>query len=263
MNKKVFVIGGVIGFLLILIINKGSNNLIENNIEIVEVKRDTFIYDYKTFGIVDSKSHYLFFNGYIKKIYKNPKSEIKKNEKILNYVYEYDKSKDLVSVVDGFIFQIDSNCVIIKDLNYYVVVELTYEKYSLLQENDRCFVGINNHYHPAEIIEKVKYDNQENKYKVLIKTEYDELIYYQHVNVTFQLTSKEGLIVDKRALYYDTDGYYLIAKGFKEELNNLEKYKIPIQVIMSNEKLALISGIALENKEVCIISEELRKILND
>jgi hypothetical protein len=263
LNKKIIIIAGLIG-LVILIFTAGSDErLIENNIELVEVKRSTFIYDYKTFGIVDSKSHYLFFNGYIKNIYKTTGDEIKKKDKILSYVNEYGNNRDLLSEVDGFIYQVENNCITIKDLDYFVIVELTYEKYSLIKENDTCFIGINDNYYQAKVIEKVKYDNQDNRYRIIIKTDYDELIFSQHVNVSFHLQQKEGLTVDKRAINQDSDGYYLIDEMFKDELNNLEKYRIPIKVLMSNEDVALISATGLENKKVCILSESLKEFLSD
>ncbi len=263
LNRKILVAGGLIGLIILFLTAGSSEKLLENNIEIVEVKRDTFIYDYKTFGIVDSKSHYCFFNGYIKNIYKKTGDEVNRKEKVLSYINEYGKVKDLSSEIDGFIYRIENNCITIKDLDYFVVVELNYEKYSLIKENDICFIGINDNYYQAEVIEKVKYDNQDNKYKVIIKTEFADLIFSQHVNVTFHLQKKDGLIVDRRAINYDNDGYYLIDENFKKELNNIEKYKINIEVIMSNDDVALISAIGLENRKVCIISNFLKEFLSD
>ena len=144
-----------------------------------------------------------------------------------------------------------------------MVVELAYEKYSLLKEDDICFIGTNDNYYQAKVVEKVKYDNQDNKYKVIIKTDYEELIFSQHVNVTFHLQKKEGLTVDKRAIYHDKEGYYLIDEKFKDELNNIEKYRIAIELIMSNDDSALISAIGLENKKVCILSDYLKEFLSD
>ena len=263
LNKKVIIIVGFIGLILLMLITSNSNILIEKNIETVEVKRGNFIYDYKTYGIVNSKNHHFFFNGYIKNVYKNIGEEVKEKEKVISYINEYGKSKDLLSEVDGFVYQIENNCVTIKDLDYFVVVELIYEKFVLIKEDDICFIGINNNYYEAIVIEKVKYDNQDNKYKVIIKTNYDDLIFSQHVNVTFHLQQKEGLIVDKRALNYDSDGYYLIDETFKEELKNLEKYRINVDVIMSNDNVALISAIGIENRKVCIISNYLKEFLRD
>ncbi len=263
LNKKVFIFIGFIGLIILILITFSGNNLIEKNIETVEVKKANFIYDYKTYGIVDSKSHYFFFNGYIKSIYKEIGTEVKKKEKVISYINEYGNSKDLLSEIDGFIYQIENNQIIIKDLDYFVVVELTFEKYNLLNENDRCFIGINNNYYEASVIEKVKYNNQNDKYKVIIKTDYEDLIFSQHVNVTFHLQQKEGLTVDKRALNYDKEGYYLIDEKYLEELNNLENYRIKVAVIMCNNDTALISAIGIENKKVCIISDYLKEFLSD
>ncbi|MGI6608837.1 MAG: hypothetical protein ACOX1F_07725 [Erysipelotrichaceae bacterium] len=263
MNRKIAVIGGLIGLLIVIFISSNSNRLIEKNIEIVEVKRDNFVYDYKTFGVVNSKSHYYFFNGYIKNIYKRIGEEIKEKEKVISFINEYGKSKDLLSETDGFLYQIENNCIIIKDLDYFVTVEMNYEKYCLLEENDSCFIGINNNYYQARIIEKAQYDNRDNKYKVIIETDYDELIFSQHVNVVFHLQQKQGLTVDKRALNNDSDGYFLIAEEFKNELNNIEKYRIEVKVIMCNDELALISAPGIENKKVCIISDYLKELVND
>ena len=160
----------------------------------MEVKRSTFIYEYKTIGVVDSKSHYLFFNGYIKNVYKTIGDEIKNKDKILSYINEYGNSKDLLSEVDGFIYQIENNCITIKDLDYFVIVELTYEKYSLIKENDTCFIGINDNYYQAKVIEKVKYDNQDNRYRVIIKTDYDELIFLSMLISPFIFNRKKDLL---------------------------------------------------------------------
>jgi hypothetical protein len=263
LNRKIIIVAGLIGLIILIITYGGGEELIEKNIEVVEIKRETFIYDYKTFGIVDSKSHHFFFNGYIKNIHKKAGEEVKKKEKILSYIDEHGNSKDLLSEIDGFVYQIENNCLILKDLDFFVVVELAYEKYSLLKENDICFIGINDNYYEAEVIEKVKFANQDNKYRVIIKTDYLELIFSQHVNVTFHLEKKDGLTVDKRALNYDEKGYYLIDEDFKEELNNLEKYRLPVEVIMCNDDLALISAIGLEDKKVCILSNHLKEFLSD
>ncbi|HPW53133.1 MAG TPA: hypothetical protein PK631_02045 [Erysipelotrichaceae bacterium] len=263
MRKKIFIIAGFIGLVILALATGSSEKIIEENIEIVEVKRDIFTYDYKTFGIVDSKSHYLFFNGYIKTIYKKMTEGVKKNDRLISYVNEHGSSKDLLSDIDGFIYRIENNCITIKDLDYFIVVELAYEKYILLKENDSCFIVVNGNSFSAAVIEKVRYDNQDDKYKVIIKTDYKELIFSQHVNVIFYLQQKEGLTVDKRALNHDSEGYYLIDEKFKDELKSLQKYRIDIEVIMSNDKLALISAIGLENRKVCILSDYLKEFLGD
>ncbi|MDO4377528.1 MAG: hypothetical protein Q4C64_00075 [Erysipelotrichia bacterium] len=147
-----------------------------------------------------------------------------------------------------------------------MIAEVKQEIYEKVELGDMAVYQYDEDFYPCELIEKN--DNGFEKdgqifYSMKFKTFDNILLPKQNTIIKITVDKLSGLIVDKNALLQIDDKTYLLSEAYINDFSNIGKYKIPVDVICCTQDEALISGIDLECKNVCILDENLRRILED
>lgn len=268
MRNKIIVVSVLSAVIVVVLtlLNRGSNILSEN-IKTTAVFVGDFQQQYKSTAVVSSYQHSYFFNGYITSLKVAVGDYVVNDSVLLSYKDFENKSYSLKTGVDGYVSEISSDRVIINDLNFFIVCKLNLEHFELISEDCEAIFSSNKRDYLATFLKKSAYGYQ-----------IDDLVYYdaffnlddnnslklnQQGNLVFLLNRKEALIVDKSALLSDEQGDFLIDSRWLKDLSNFEKYRIEIKILEVNDRYAIISGIELEDREVCIVDGDLRAFLSD
>lgn len=268
MKKKILI--SIIVFLIVICIITllFSNSLLKDSIELTQVHYGTVSGQYSCVATVKANEHYQFFNGVIKNLFYSKDQKVNKNDLILEYYDNYEKVQKLNSNYNGYLSDISSNYIkLIDEDDLYLQVEIKQDIVQRLYENSICVYLINDNYYTAtikEISNNGYLKNGQVVYAVKFDIDQDSsLLLQENVIVKITLEEKSGLIVDNRAILLDEQGNYLLLEGYKDDLSNIDSYKVRVKVICADQDNSLIEAVGLENISVCILSENLRKVISD
>lgn len=268
MKKKILI--SIIVFLIVICIITllFSNSLLKEAIELTQVHYGTVSGQYSCIATVKANEHYQFFNGVVKNLFYIEDQRVNKDDLILEYYDNYEKVQKLNSNYNGYLSEVSSNYIkIIDEDDLYLQVEIKQDIVQRLNEESICVYLINDNYYTAtikEISNNGYLKNGQVVYTVKFDIDYDDIFLLQeNVIVKISLEEKSGLIVDNRAVLLDEEGNYLLQEGYKDDLSNIDSYKVRIKVICADQSNSLIEAVGLENMSVCILSDSLRKVISD
>ena len=123
---------------------------------------------------------------------------------------------------------------------------------------------INNICYQTTVIEKtnqVKQINGKDYYQIKLTLPVKDLLLKQSVLVSLYSDEKEGLIVDRNAIYQNEKGSFLIKEDFSNDLTNLSDYLIPVEILASNGQYCLVNTTLQSGQRVCVIDEKLMEVI--
>jgi len=262
--KKTYIVIGIILFLLVLLAI-GSNSLTSSAFQYETIQQSSLVVKKDYLAQVKSNETILSFYGTIQQVLKQEGSEIKEKEKMLIYQNEFGKNVSLHSPIIGYVKEIGNNYVLLMDKDYYIETYVPFHVYNLLHVDQEAILNINNQEHLVVLKEKFPlpiYHNGQYQYKLHYKSNSNiNLFPLQETLLTISFETKTGFCVTNDAIYKDEEGFFLLESSFQKDLNHYENHRIAIQVIYADDEKSIIEGIGLEDLEVCIIDELVKKVL--
>ena len=79
--------------------------------------------------------------------------------------------------------------------------------------------------------------------------------------VSLYSDEKEGLIVDRNAIYQNEKGSFLIKEDFSNDLTNLSDYLVPVEILASNGQYCLVNTTLKSGQRVCVIDQKLMEVI--
>ena len=268
--KKKIVIALTVMVLIVLTVylrNIGMDMLLVN-VEYATVERGSFTQQYQTNATVTGHRHRYFFNGVLTSLKHYERDYVEENEVLLEYLDVENKKKELKSTVRGYVTAVDGNGAEVCDLDLFLECYLPSEKYRQVKEETVCLFKTGNMEVKATVSQRNGYGIKKNDrvyHRITLRLESaDGMNLNEQGNLIIPLQSlNDVLTVDKRALLKNDEGYSLLMAEWIDDLNHTEKYRVKVNVEAINDSVAVVSGENLENMKVCIISDELKELLND
>ena len=271
MKKKRLIIGAIVLIAILAVLTALThigNNILLDNIEVTQVKLGSFQRNYKTYGTVTSNLHSFFYNGMISSVNYKETDYLHKDDVILKYKDPEGNEKELKSEIDGYLYSITADSVQIYDSSYYLTVLLKEKYYDQISLNSQHLFTTDSRDYLITVTGKKDYGirrDGDTVYEVIFSFDtLENLKLNQQGNVTISLNSMDNvLLVDKRAVYETVNGYYLLDGQWLSEPDESGKYLIKVNIVGNDENNAVVEGVNLEGKSVCIINETIRKVLED
>jgi len=269
MRRKAFLVAaGVIILLFMIILFRQGTDLLKENVETVTVEKGCFQTVYKTWATVKGKRHTVYFNGMITSCELNYGSKITKDQLILTYLDEKGDKKQLKSSYNGFLEEVTSGYVTIYEDDYYLSAFLKDSLVSKIKKGSEAVYEKDGKLFLVRVDDISEYglkDGNDILFEVkLICEKKDGWKINEKGNLKIILERFDDVLtVDKRALYEDEKGFYLISESWLTSFQNVDKYRLDVEVLMTNDSQAMIQGVGIENAVVCILNEEIRGLMND
>lgn len=267
MKRKIIIVIIVMIMPVIIFVLKQENTL-GQLVEITEVYLGNFEEIVRTVAVVDGKGHEIYFPGNIIERVKDKNDYVQKGEKIAVCQDIYGKRKNVTSPVDGYVEEISAASALIREKEVFLrcEVELTVRN-ELKCGSEHLFTSQGMHY-LARIRSISSFGQRVNGrlcFEIILDVENPESLYHQQTGeLVLELgTRKDVLLVDRKALMKDESGYFLLERGYIDDPGNPEKYRRNIEIVAVDDGKAWIRGLMLENMEVCVLSKELKEILDD
>lgn len=231
-----------------------------------QINIGSFQRNYKTFGTVSANLHRCFYDGLISSVNFKETDYLHKDDVILKYKDTEGNEKELKSEIDGYLHEITADSVQIYDSSYYLSVLLKEKYYDQLSLNSQHLFITDNREYLITVTGKKDYGirrDDDTLYEVTFSFDsQDGLKLNQQGNVVITLNSLDNvLLVDRRAVYETVEGYYLLDAGWLDDPENMNYYLLRVNIIGSNEETAVVEGVNLEGRSVCIINETIRQVL--
>ena len=270
MKKKT----GIILFLILLLsltaflLIRISGSLITDNVSFTFVERGSFRKEYRTSAVIKGINHYYYFNGIITDCTYEENDFIEAGQVILTYLNGENKKTELKSTVSGYLTELSAGRVVVCDQDYRLVCYLPADKYDLLSDDAVCLFEYGDESCEAKVSDRKDLAEKragQTVYQVTLEPEIkDDLKLNRQGNLTIPLKAVSNVLkVDRKALVEDAEGYYLMDSAWINSIGNPERYRIRVEVIMADENTAVINGVELENRKVCIIDDNLKAVLDD
>lgn len=268
MKKKVLLTAVTVITLLsvITVFLSASKKTVLNGIEETEVYRGSFQRQKKITAQIESGIHLYYFPGNIIEVYRNIGDEVKNKECILKYSDMYGNSKKLLSSTKGIITEISAGQVKVNDNCYYVSSYVDIETRNRLKLNSQHLFKTYNETLLTEL-DYVSSFGQKLNNQLLFEIRLNiirggNVLLKQQGTLMLNLEEmKDVLMVDKRALLKDEQGYYLLDCLWLEDADNISRYRIDVRVLESDDRTAVIDGIDIENQRVLVLSENIKELL--
>lgn len=245
-----------------------GSSLIAENVSFTYVERGTFRQEYKTNALITGTNHYYYFNGFITDCSHEVNDYVNADDILLTYLNGENKKAELKSKVSGYITELSEGRVTICDLEYRLVCYLPTDKFDLLKDDAQCLFEYGEENCWARIISKRELGERragKTVFQVVMEPEKQEhLKLNRQGNLTIPLESVNNvLLVDRNAVMEDTNGCYLLESEWINDMDHPDRYRIDVEVLMADEISAVLSGVGLENRKVCIMNDDLKAVLND
>jgi len=258
MNKKKILIGCMVILLTLIFIFIMGRKSLDVSLEKTTVFKGNFEVKYQTIGYVNSKKHYVYVNDFVNALYVEKGQYVKKGDKL------FDKT---VSSVNGYVEDINEYVITIRDEEFYIEAYLPYEKFILLKKNTKYLFVSNEIAYNIELKNKYYLGVEKNNvvlYRVSFQIDnIEDLIFNQSGNIIISITDiSDCLMVDKRAVLNDSKGNYLLNAKFNDNFDVVSN-RVDIKVLMQNDDYAYISGVGIENMNVCILDDATKRLVND
>lgn len=264
----IIAIAAVFTVAVILLLLFSGRTVLQQQVETTIIKQGSMVQQYKTTGTVCGRLHSYYFTGTIESCFRHEGDHVSSGSVLLKYRDVRNRVKTLKSSVSGYVTMIGSDHVEVCDSDYRVTVRLNQQQVSSMNIGDQALFTANGNKYLLTVDEIRRYGYQRDDeicFDVIMTIDDCEgLLANQQGNVTMELRRSDNVLtVDRRALLEDDRGSFLLQAGWIDDPGSPEDYRIDVTVISVNENEAQVSGIALENLEVCILSEQLRKLVYD
>ena len=270
MKRRILFIGAAVIFLLIvfLLVASSGQKIIDESIQTTMIVNREFVRQYKTTGTVSSRIHSYYFIGNVTACDLQEGTYVTNGGLLLRYNNINNEAVDLRSSVNGFVKEIGGDRVTVADTSYYIVSQFTNDVIEQLAEGDQAIFHSNDTDYLMQISSISSYgrfmDDAVYYEVVFIPEEREKLKLNQQGNVTVSLKRYGAVpVVNRKAVMNDDKGSYLIRASWLKEAGDVDDYRIDVKVVAVNEELAYVSGIDIEGEEVCILSDELKKVIYD
>ena len=264
MKKKILIVIIVFLLLFVLIVSFTTSSFLKDSISFVTIENGFLSDKIDLLSQVESETKYQFFNGYVIELYVDKSDRVNKDDKLLQYYDNYGNKKTLYSQNAGIVSDICDRYISLYEDNYYLLADVAIEKFNQIQLNDKGFFYINNICYQTTVIEKtnqVKQINGKDYYQIKLTLPVKDLLLKQSVLVSLYSDEKEGLIVDRNAIYQNENGSFLIKEDFSNDLTNLSDYLIPVEVLASNGQYCLVNTTLQSGQRVCVIDQKLMEVI--
>ncbi len=267
-KKLLAACAGLTVLVIMVILSNIGSELFTDSISLVQIRTETYEQKYRTYGTVSAQLHSCFYNGMITSIDKNERDQLKVDDVILKYRDSDDKERELKSEINGYLYAINPDCVQIYDSVYYLSVLLREEYFDMVAIGSEGLFSVNGHDYLITARQKNDYGIIRNgtvMYEVIFDFDSQEkLKLNQQGNVTLLMGKQEGVsVIDRNALLENSDGYYLLDSSWLKDTGNMQKYLRKVEVSTIDDEVAVIEGTDLENRQFCVIDENIRSLLAD
>ena len=264
MKKKILIVIIVFLLLLVLIVSFTTSGFLKDSISFVTIENGFLSDKIDLLSQVESEIKYQFFNGYVIELYVDKSDRVNKDDKLLQYYDNYGNKKTLYSQNAGIVSDICDRYISLYEDNYYLLADVAIEKYNQIQLNDKGFFYINNICYQTTVIEKtnqVKQINGKDYYQIKLTLPVKDLLLKQSILVSLYSDEKQGLIVDRNAIYQNEKGSFLIKENFSNDLTNLSDYLVPVEILASNGQYCLVNTTLKSGQRVCVIDQKLMEVI--
>ena len=267
MKKRLYIIIGLMALAIsvtFLLTDKKASALLTVNT--VTVRKGNFSEHYSLAGQIRGNQHYLYFKGYIDKINCHMTDYLEKDKVILTYLDQENQSQQLKSSVNGFVEAIEADHVIMTDTDYYLEVMIPQSQMTLIKKDTEVSFTSEKKQYSGKVKTVNRYGQQISDTicypAVIVLDNRDSLNLNQKGLAVFTVKKYEDVfLVDRLAIWESKGGFFLVDKDIENDPDNYSEYLIPVEVVASDQKESVVTGEMLENREVCIIDENVRRIL--
>ena len=252
----------------IIILKNMGNTLLLDSISFTVVERGSFRQEYHSYATVKGDLHYFYFNGIIDNCSHSEGDYIEADSVILEYLNREGEKTELKSDTAGFISEINTGRVTVTDRNYHLVARIPLDKYHLIADGTVCLFSRGTESIKATVNGKKLYRINDNgrTYGIITLTldNSEGLLLQQQGSLIIPLnTISDVLTVEREALWEKSDGYYLLKADWLNSKDDISHYLVKVKVMMSDDEVAVVTGLDIENLKVCIIDETLKGLLDD